>query len=247
MGCRRSITKSSCSCNQCKACSSHNTECPDIAVALEVANAWNIPACNANAVLYIPYLTIALIGSYIYNPTYGRFKIVGFNAVNGQVTIKNECLIENAAAGTVVPAGTTFVFGNPPTLTEYENWVPTVSADGGMTVDPASVVVDEAEYFSIGTTDFFNLTLRFTLGGIADTKIYVTMPHTMVTDSIHTLFPCGALQDSSGELIGMWRVGGPVFGPTMNTILIIQGYPTALAPFALGGVLLSIQGRVKVA
>lgn len=94
------------------------TTCPEICTSLAIQNAWNIPACNASAVLSVTGLTTLLIGTYLYNPEYGWFRVTAFDSVNYQITVLNECFGDNAAAGTVVPAGTQFVFGAPPSATQ---------------------------------------------------------------------------------------------------------------------------------
>lgn len=101
-----------CTCSQC--CSDTEVECNQVCASLIVTNSWNVPSCEGSAVLSIPGLETVLIGSYIWNPTYGWFRITAFDSVNGQITVLNECLDANAAPGTVVPAGTLFVFGAPP-------------------------------------------------------------------------------------------------------------------------------------
>ncbi len=105
---------SSCTGCSCSSCVSTSTECAEVCTALVVSNAWNIPACDASAVLSVPGLETILIGSYLWNPTYGWFRVTAFDSVNFQITVFNECFDANAAAGTVVPAGTQFVFGAPP-------------------------------------------------------------------------------------------------------------------------------------
>jgi len=55
-----------------------------------------------------------LIGSYIWNPTYGWFQITAFDSVTEQLTVLNNCFTANAAPGTPVPSCTQFVFGSPP-------------------------------------------------------------------------------------------------------------------------------------
>lgn len=85
--------------------------------SLIVANSWNVPACSASAIISVPGLTTVLIGSYIWNPTYGWFRVTAFDSVNAQLTVFNECLDGNATPGSVVPAGTQFVFGSPPAST----------------------------------------------------------------------------------------------------------------------------------
>jgi hypothetical protein len=147
-----------------------------VCTALIVDNAWNIPACDAEAVLSIPGLTTVLVGSYLYNPTYGSFLITGFNSVNGEVTIENTCLPGNADPGTVVPAGTEFIFGQVPTLTEYQtDWVPVLTFDGGTLVVGTLTVID-AEYFTIGTTLWWNLQIAFETTGTTSPVAYVSPP-----------------------------------------------------------------------
>lgn len=112
-----SKTKCGCSTSCSTSCSSCDTTCAAVCTALEVANSWNIPACSAEAVLSVPGLETVLIGSYIYNPTYGWFQVTAFDSANHQITVMNECFDANAAAGTVVPALTTFIFSAPPSST----------------------------------------------------------------------------------------------------------------------------------
>lgn len=111
-GCKKTTCGCTSSCTTSSAC-----ECAEICTALEVANAWNIPACDAEAVLSVPGLETVLIGSYIYNPTYGSFLITGFDSANHQLTVLNPCFDHNEVAGTVVPALTTFIFTAPPSAT----------------------------------------------------------------------------------------------------------------------------------
>lgn len=104
---------SNCSCSDCT-----STPCAEVCTALVISNAWNVPACDASAVLSVPGLETVLIGSYVWNPTYGWFLLTAFDSVNFQITVKNLCFSGNAVAGTVVPAGAEFVFGAPPGATQ---------------------------------------------------------------------------------------------------------------------------------
>lgn len=113
MTCSACSQKTSCGCSSSCNCKA-NPNCTAVCTALVVANSWNIPACDAEAILSIPGLATVLIGSYIYNPTYGVFRITAFDSVHGLVTVINDCLPGNAAPGSVVPAGTTFIFAQPP-------------------------------------------------------------------------------------------------------------------------------------
>lgn len=109
---------SSCSSCSCSNCTSTPTPCAEVCTALVISNAWNIPACSASAVLSVPGLETILIGSYLWNPDYGWFRVTAFDSVNFQITVLNECFGDNAVAGTVVPAGAQFVFGAPPSSTQ---------------------------------------------------------------------------------------------------------------------------------
>jgi hypothetical protein len=109
---------SCCSCSCSSSCTTTETTCPAICTALEIQNAWNVPACSASAVLSVVGLETVLVGSYLWNPSYGWFRVTAFDSVNFQITVINECFDDNATAGTVVPAGTQFVFGAPPGATQ---------------------------------------------------------------------------------------------------------------------------------
>lgn len=100
-------SKVNCTCNQC-------TSCPTVCVELLVSNSWNVPACGSSAILAVDGLTSVLVGAYVFNPTYGYFRITGFNSLNGQITVINECIEGNATPGTTVSADTTFIFSGPP-------------------------------------------------------------------------------------------------------------------------------------
>lgn len=102
-----------------------NVVCEEICTALVVVNSWNIPACGQSAVLSVPGTYNVLIGSYIWNPTYGWFEVTQFDSLNRQITVMNECITNNGSPGTPVPANTMFVFGAPPGSTAI-----TVSAEG---------------------------------------------------------------------------------------------------------------------
>lgn len=81
---------------------------------LTIANSWNIPDCGGSAVLSVSGLRGLLIGSYLWNGSYGYFQVIGFNAATNQVTIQNNCNDGNAEVGTQVPACSEFVVVDPP-------------------------------------------------------------------------------------------------------------------------------------
>jgi hypothetical protein len=80
-----------------------------------------------------------LIGSYIWNPTYGWFKITAFDSLNRQITVLNECLEANADPGTAVPSDTVFVFGAPPGST-------TVTFQASALGTPYTLTTSQANY-----------------------------------------------------------------------------------------------------
>jgi len=84
------------------------TNCPSVCGSLTVSNSWNVPACSANATLSIPKLKNLQLNSFLWNATYGYFKVISFNAVTGEVVVQNTCVDGNVTAGTIVPAYTSF-------------------------------------------------------------------------------------------------------------------------------------------
>lgn len=119
----------SCGCNKCS-CSPCTcvVTCPEFCTALTVTNSWNVPACGASATLYIPGLVSVLIGTFLANPSYGFFEITGFNSINSQVTVLNNCYEQNADPGTVVPAGTKFILSaSAPAQNSEQGWFNPVS------------------------------------------------------------------------------------------------------------------------
>lgn len=180
-----------------------------------------------------------MLGTYIANPTYGTFKIIGFSSTNNQVTVLNECFAGNAAPGTVVPSYTSFVYSLPPALTTYTDWTPTLSGRGGLTV--SAVTINQAEYFTIATTCFFNICADFTLGGVTDIAVYATLPFTGVADDVQTLYACSVEDNSGVELGAGWRVD------TVDPSRLVVALTNA-SNWTLGtGGYFAIQGRFQVA
>ena len=107
-------SKCSCTTTSTCGCSSSTTNCPTICGSVIVSNSWNVPACGSSAILSVAGLSSVLVGAYVWNPTYGWFRISAFDSVNGQITVVNDCDTGNASPGSVVPALTEFVFGTPP-------------------------------------------------------------------------------------------------------------------------------------
>lgn len=230
-----------CRCNPCS-CSvprCQEPECSSVCTALVSDNSWNVPACDSEAVISFPGLTSILIGTYLYNPTYGQFLVNGFNSINGEVTVENTCLPDNAAPGTIVPSGTEFVFSTSPQITEYTDWTPTMSASGSMTV--SGVTVSLAQYFTIGSTVFFDVTLLFTLGGSAAPLVFFTLPLEGVPGNVQSAFPAN-VADNSGSVPGsFWRVYD---ADGTKALVALNG----VVNWTLGaGASINIQGRYEVA
>ena len=92
--------------------------------------------------------------------------------------------IGNANPGTLFSVGTLFtvdssgnvVFGTPAGLSfgaNWQNWTPTVTPGGSMTVSGLS---GNAQYIRIGPIVHFYLTLGFTLGGTLSNQLAVSLP-----------------------------------------------------------------------
>lgn len=93
--------------------------------SLKVANSWNVPDCDGSAILTIKGLTNILVGSYLWNPLYGYFQVISFDASTGNVTIQNNCTAGNATPGTQVPACVNFIAAPPP-VSSGGGGVPTI-------------------------------------------------------------------------------------------------------------------------
>lgn len=107
--------------------------------ALKVANSWNVPACGLTATLSIPGLVSIVIGSYLWNETYGYFEVTAFDSGLQQVTVINNCNDGNAASGTAVPSCTEFINVAPPAADEAGN-TPCVEID--FTAPAVSACID---------------------------------------------------------------------------------------------------------
>jgi len=81
---------------------------------IKIQDSWNVPACGQTATVTSVELQGIVVGSYIWNPTYGYFEITAFNPTTNQITVLNHCNEGNAAAGTTVPSCTEFTVTVPP-------------------------------------------------------------------------------------------------------------------------------------
>lgn len=114
----------------------------------------------------------------------------------------------------------------------WKDWDPTFSCSGAMTI--SGVSTDEAIYCAVGGMVWINLSLRFTLGGVADTQIFVTPPVDGVQMNIQVGNVCAA-SDAGGIINGggRWRY-------TDNGRLTL--FKPAVALWALGAGAVSVQG-----
>jgi hypothetical protein len=80
--------------------------CPDVS--------WNVPSCGQTALLSVPGVQGASIGSYIWHTAYGYFQVVSVDADKGLLGIVNTCLTGNADPGTQIPKCTCFTVSPPP-------------------------------------------------------------------------------------------------------------------------------------
>lgn len=200
-----------CGCYSCS-CSSSCTSCTcvsndngySVSGVVSVQSSFNVPACDATATISVTKLKNALVGGYIWNPTYGYFKITSFDATAEQMVIENECAYGNAAAGTVVPALTYFQITDsigPSWLADWVDYASVaadITASGGMVV--SGITIDTAVYKQIGTMCFFNVAASFTLGTAQGYYIYVPLPVDAAALSNDRFSVAGINGDGSGPL-----------------------------------------------
>lgn len=139
----------SCGCSPRVKCTCSTTDCvttcPNVCTVLTVSNSWNMPACGSSAILAVDGLTSVLVGAYVYNPDVGYLRITGFNSLNGQITVENECIDGNIEPGATIPADTEFIFASAPSTaatTILSSWVvPACSASVVVTISGRSSIV----------------------------------------------------------------------------------------------------------
>lgn len=249
MGCG-SIKKCGCTsqsstcCNQGSCCCAKTDpfNCNEVCTSLQIANSWNIPDCDEAAQLSAPCVSNIMVGSWIYNPTYGTFRISSVNSANYTFNVINECDPDNAPPGTMVPALTFFVFGAPPVRTAYDDWTPVLTGQALMTT--TATVVNEANWFSVGTTVFFNLSVSFTIGGTPDDEVYITLPlEGAGNDDLTAFVASGVDGDGTALTAGpVWRVDS-----TNGLRLVVRTDDLGTAWTAGADAKIDIQGFYQVA
>ncbi len=85
--------------------------------AVATGKSFNMPACNASVVIYLPGVQQLQVGGYLWNVTYGYLQIVSFDFSTGTAVVKNNCEDGNASPGTQIPECTMFNVVDPP----YDN------------------------------------------------------------------------------------------------------------------------------
>ncbi len=121
--------------------------------ALKTGADFVIPACGQTAIVNIPGLTLAHVGSFIYNTTYGYLRITGYDSLTQTIVVENTCAAGNASPGTTVPNCTTFIVTDAPCDLVGDS-IPYLTTDfiipivGGCT----SVGVTDSSTFEVGYT-----------------------------------------------------------------------------------------------
>lgn len=85
-----------------------------MSLGVQIQSDWNVPLCGASAILSVPGLVTASVGSSIWHDSFGYFEIIAYDAIGQTITVQNNCLDGNAAPGTQIPACTTFAISPPP-------------------------------------------------------------------------------------------------------------------------------------
>lgn len=126
MGYCSNCTNSPCSCSSAapvpyyiaaKTCAEDHVQQVTVinqAVGIQIQSSWNVPVCGGAAELSVPGITNIPAGAYLWHSTYGYFEVIAFDSIRQTISIQNPCLEGNAAAGSQIPACTSFVVTAPP-------------------------------------------------------------------------------------------------------------------------------------
>lgn len=105
----------SCKCgsNNCS-CNSPKIYYSQIYGAVQIADIWNTPKCGNQVIVHPTNLDKFPVNGYLWNVTYGYFRIVSYNSLTNALTLINFCQDVTQTAGKQVPAHSLFVLvGNP--------------------------------------------------------------------------------------------------------------------------------------
>jgi len=79
---------------------------------IKIANSWVIPVGEESASLDVPALVDVLVGSCLWNPEFGTFRIIHYDA--GLQKIKVQTTEDSGEPGTLVVSCTSFIFVQDP-------------------------------------------------------------------------------------------------------------------------------------
>lgn len=98
--------------------------------AIRCDAAWNVPDCGESAVVAFSAVKSVLLGSYLWNTTYGYFKIIDFDVSRALLTLENMCIEGyELQVGAQVPGCTLFIVTPPPDVTQQSDLYPYLAAD----------------------------------------------------------------------------------------------------------------------
>jgi len=76
---------------------------------LKVVNVWAVPNNDVAVWLTVPAIVDFLVGSCLWNPEYGYFRVTAFDKQAQKVQVQRVDIVATAAPGTQVPACTKFI------------------------------------------------------------------------------------------------------------------------------------------
>lgn len=82
--------------------------------AIKLNSSWAVPAGDNIALVAANGVVDVLLGSALWNPDYGYFKITGFVLDSYQIWIQRIDHASTAPVGTVIPVNTKFILTVPP-------------------------------------------------------------------------------------------------------------------------------------
>jgi hypothetical protein len=206
---------------------------------LSLKTAVAIPACDGTVVVAVAGIHSVIVGSYFWNPTYGHFKVTGFDYSTEQVTLENECQSGNAAPGTVIPACTLFLVVDEPCCDDNVGGVlyhPYVAVD--FTAPAVSACLDITVTSTIGLASGMEVQISTGIYRIAsivsDTIINICNDGSGVTPGT----VIDAIDAAGVYVVPILPVGVALCGGSNDTegalVICADGVPTILSGSTLG-------------
>ncbi len=87
---------------------------------IKISNNWAVPEVDTIIQLNVPGVTDMLIGSYLWNPTYGNYEVVSFD-VNNQTVKVTKAVDNEVEAGVIVPSCTRFILNSTSVVSVEED------------------------------------------------------------------------------------------------------------------------------